>query len=968
VQLTAFVGRERELARLEQLLACTRLVTLTGPGGIGKTRLALEAVNRIRAAGGSAAAWIELAGHAGPESLPNYVCQALGISVAGGGTPAQALVASLRETNALLVIDNCEHLVAACRELAHLLLTNCPDLRILCTSREALGVAGERAWLVPALSLPNSDALPEETQDSEAVLLFADRARELMPDFELSAVNADSVARICRRLDGLPLAIELAAARINVLTPAEIAERLDDRFALLRSASRSSLSRHRTLHAAVEWSYQQLTSAERTMLERLSVFTGGFTLSAAEHVCAGGEISESVVLDMLASLVSRSLVAVQEEEGRARYRLLETIHEFAGGHLRQRQDAEITSRKHAEYMLAFLRRIEDAVILGYQAEMHQVDIEHDNLVTALSWSVRHRQGSDLGLPICWAAMWYWFHRQRWREGYRHFESALATATDPEPECRAAALHALGIFGLTAADPKCHDRLIEAERIWRTTGNKRWLGFTLLCRTVEASLRREPAEARRLVDETVAVAREVGDTWQSALTIAHALAPVLAWENRWEELKNCLIESEAGFRETGYEIGISYVQDARAFASRQLGEKKLAVTLACASLRAKPQFENRWLTGRTLKVLGAVAFDIGELDRAVRLYAAADSIHRSIGANALTEERREVNAIPEILRESMGTADFEAAWVAGQSLRFEEAVTYALEMEGLFPTDERSASPVAEIPAAGASAAHPSPSAKSEAATLVVNALGPLEILLGDRLLHAKELRHARPRELLLYLLMHPGGRTREQIGLDFWPDASPSQVKNNFHVTLHYLRKAIGSNVVRYDHGRYVINEARRFLFDVVTFERHIEEAVAILGRADVGAAERAEAARLLGEAIVLYRGPFMATEPAGDWQDEVRDRLDRLYSDGLEELAGYHESIGQHDVAADLLRRVVSRDPMREDWARRLMLALARDGRRSDALRVFERLEKELSSELGVNPERESRQLAEKIRQGALH
>ena len=961
VQLTAFVGRERELGQLRQLISHARLVTLTGPGGIGKTRLALEAVDRLIAAGRSGTYWIELASHTDPEALANYVCQALNISVAGGGTPAKALVATLQETDALLVLDNCEHLVAACRELAHLLLTNCPDLRILCTSREALGVAGERAWLVPGLSLPGSNAMPDEPGNSEAVRLFADRARELIPDFELNAANAESVARICLRLDGLPLAIELAAARINVLTPAEIAERLDDRFALLRSTSRTSLSRHRTLHAAVEWSYQQLAPKERTLLERLSVFTGGFTLGAAEFICAGGEIGQSEVLDILAALVTRSLVAVQEEDGRARYRLLETINEFAGAYLRQRDDADNTSRKHAEYILSFARRVEESIILGYQAEMHRVDIEHDNIVAALSWSARNQQGATVGLPLCWAAMWYWFHRQRWREGFRHFETALATAVDPDPECRAAALHALGIFGLTAADPECRDRLLEAERIWRTTGNNRWLGFTLLCRTVEASLRRQPAEARRLVDETIAVVKEVGDTWQSALTIAHALAPVLAWEQRWEELKNCLIESEAGFRESGYEIGISYVQDARAFAARQLGDNRLAVRLACLSLRAKPQFENRWLTGRTLKVLGAVAYGIGELDRAVRLYAAADSIHRSVGANALTEERREVNAVPALLRESMSSADFEVAWEAGCRLRFDDAVAFALEMEKLFPAGQPS---IGDSPADLVPAVRTAPAARSDSAALVVKALGPLEICRHGSLLDADTLRHARPRELLLYLLTHPAGRTREQVGLDFWPDATPAQVKNNFHVTLHYLRKAIGNDLVRYDRGRYVIDESQGIAFDVFDFERSIEEATARLNRSGATAADKAEATELLSKAMGLYRGPFMATESADDWHLEIRERLDQLYLLGLEELAGYHESIKQYGVAAELLGRVLSMDSMREDCARRLMLVLARDGKRADALRVFERVERELSSELGVHPERGLRQLADRIRQ----
>jgi len=967
VQLTAFVGRDRALSDLDQLLARSRLLTLTGPGGIGKTRLALEAVGRQVAANQASVAWVELAPHADPETLAMYVCLALGVTVAGGGSPEQALVASLREADALLVLDNCEHLVHACGELVHLLLTSCPQLRMLCTSREALGVAGERAWLVPALSLPGDDAMPDEALNSESARLFVDRARDLLPAFSLTADNAAGVARVCRRLDGLPLAIELAAARINVLTPTQIAERLDDRFGLLRSSARSSLSRHRTLHAAVEWSYLLLAGKERLLLDRLSVFAGGFTLDAAEQVCAGGAIAESEVLDTLATLVTRSLVAMQEEEGRARYRLLETIRDFALKHHQQRADADNTFRRHAEYMLAFLRRHEPAVLLGRIAETQRLDVEHENILVALAWSAQSRQGATIGLPICWSTMWYWFHRQRWRDGFRQFETALATADNPDPENRAAALHALGIFGLMSADPACRNRMVEAEHIWRSTGNKRWLGFTLLCRTVEASLRRDPAEARRLVDETMAIARDVGDVWQIALTIAHALAPVLAWEGQWDELQGRLIESENGYREVGYEIGISYVLDARAFVAAQLGDNRQAARLACESLRVMPHFENRWLAGRTLKTLGAVAFAIGQFDRATRLFGAAEAIHRGIGANPLTEERRDINAVPGKLRESMAPDDFDMAWRIGAGLSFEDAVTYALEMEELFPTDRGSAAPVVHAPQPDGSAFGPGGLPRLQTGVLEVSALGPLQVRRAGQLLGPEALRHARPRELLLYLLTHTAGRTREQIGLDFWPDASPSQVKNNFHVTLHHLRKAIGRDFIRYDRGLYLIDHRKEILFDADIFEARVGDALASLRRPGTSSGARAAAVNLLTETIELYRGPFMASEPAGDWHIPVREHLYRLYTEGVEALALHHESSGQNSRAADLLLRILSTDSTREDCARRLMLALAKDGRRSDALRVFERLEKELSLELGVSPERESRQLAESIRRGDL-
>jgi predicted ATPase/DNA-binding SARP family transcriptional activator len=951
VQLTEFVGREHDVETLLRLLPQARLLTLTGAGGSGKTRLALATVTRLRDEGEPDSAWIELASLSDPSSLATHVALALGARAEGGGSSEQAVTAVLRGRPFLLVLDNCEHLVDECARLVERLLRACPDLRVLATSREALGISGERSWLVPALSLPVEapEPTPEEVLGAESVQLFVARARDVLPDFELTAANARSVSQICRRLDGLPLAIELAAARARVLTPEQIAERLQDRFGLLTSTVRSALPRHRTLRAAVDWSYDLLPEAERVLLERLSVFSGGFTLDAAEHVCVGGSVSGSDVLDLLASLVTRSLVSMQEAEGRARYRLLETIREYAAAKLAQRPDAGAPRARHARYFMELARDAAPDLLLGRAHRLHHMDVEQDNLRAALDWSAEHEEGSAVGLPLCEALMWYWFHRQLWREGFRHFSRALESATEPEPRLRGAALHGLGLYGLYAGDPGSRARLTEAEAIWRHVGDARWLSFTLLVRTVEASLRGDPVEARGLANAAVAAARDAGDPWVVALATAHALVPVLVWEGDWQGAESALAEAERVYREHEYEIGVAYVLDARAFVTLQLGDHQGAVALAHASLRHSPLRENRWLAGRSLRILAAAAFAQGQPARAARLFGAADAMYEAIGALSLTAERRAVNQLPPRVREAMGDAAFDAEAAAGARLSFAEAVELALEGAA-----EEPRLVAATAPAHAADTEAPPP--------LAVRALGPLEITVLGALVPSEAWSYAKPRELLLYLLAHPEGRTREQIGLDFWPEASQARVKNNFHVTLHHVRKAVArSDLIRYERGRYRVALEEGVDFDAARFERLVTEAL----RGGRGARDAAAAAGALEEALSLYRGPFLETEPMGDWHLATRDRLARLHEEAWLALGTLREAAGDHPGAGEAYARLVAADPLHEEAVRRLARALARGGRRAEALRAMDRLERDLATELDAEPEAETLELAALIRRG---
>src|SRR5918997_3914016 len=342
LQLTSFVGREREIAEARDLLAEQRLLTLTGPGGCGKTRLALKAAAELAERFEDGVWLVELASLSDPALVPQTVAFALGMREQPGRLLTDTLSEYLELKKMLLVLDNCEHLVEACAQLAEALLRACPNLRILATSREALGITGETGWLVPSLSLPDPRYLPpvDELPRYEAARLFIERAAAMLPTFELTDRNAAAVARLCRGLDGIPLAIELAAARVKVLSVEQIAERLHDRFRLLTLGSRTALPRHRTLRATIDWSHDLLSEEEKVLFRRLSVFVGGFALGAAEAVCVGEDLEENEVLDLLSHLVDKSLVVMQERGGGMRYGLLETVRQYGREKLEESGEAE----------------------------------------------------------------------------------------------------------------------------------------------------------------------------------------------------------------------------------------------------------------------------------------------------------------------------------------------------------------------------------------------------------------------------------------------------------------------------------------------------------------------------------------------------------------------------------------------------------------------------------------------------
>ena len=447
--LTSLIGRERELADVARLLDRARLLSLTGAGGCGKTRLALEAARRARSAYSDGVWFVDLAAVGEPQLVADAVAEALGLEAGPAPDRGQTLVAQLRGRSLLAVLDSCEHLLAACAELVAALLTGCPRVDVLATSREPLHAHGEYTFRVPSLALPppvRGDA-PDlaELGCLPAVRLFVERAAQVRPGFRLDAGNAPGVVDVCRRLDGMPLALELAAARTAVLEPGEIVQRLGDALSML-SGGPNGLTRHQTLRGTLDWSHDLLTEPEKVLLRRLSVFSGGFTLAAVEAVCGDAPLAPPELLDLLTALVDKSLVVTEKTAAGSRYRQLETVRQFCRGKLDRAGETAQLSAAHCAFFLAFAVSRDSERATGVVIEQpRSLDREHDNLRAALRWSCAHDPETALRLV---ASLWrFWFVRGHAVEGARWVGRALAQAPEPTRP-RAAAL-----IGLTALDSR-----------------------------------------------------------------------------------------------------------------------------------------------------------------------------------------------------------------------------------------------------------------------------------------------------------------------------------------------------------------------------------------------------------------------------------------------------------------------------------------------------------------------------------
>ena len=412
-QLTSFIGREKEISAVKEELVSHRLVTLVGPGGTGKTRLSLQVAAEALGEYPQGIWFIELAALSDPELVPQAILSAMSVSEQKGKSALETLADYLRDKALLILLDNCEHLIEACAQTVQVILNAAPNVKVLASSRETLGLSGEVSWRVPSLTLPNPKQLPELDQliQYESVRLFIDRVLLISPRFAINKENAPAITQICFRLDGIPLAIELAAARVKSMSVEQIMSRLDDRFRLLTGGSRTALPRQQTLRALIDWSYDLLTDAEKLLLRRLAVFTNGWTLELAEQICADEKLHASDLLDTLAHLVDRSLAAVEEERGRMRYRILETVRQYAREKLLESGEGAELRNRHRD---AFLELVENAApeLQKDTAKewIRSLDAEQENIRSALWWSLENKCASQ-AMRMCNALDYYWDFRQ-----------------------------------------------------------------------------------------------------------------------------------------------------------------------------------------------------------------------------------------------------------------------------------------------------------------------------------------------------------------------------------------------------------------------------------------------------------------------------------------------------------------------------------------------------------------------------
>jgi non-specific serine/threonine protein kinase len=702
--VTRFVGREREIAGVHEWLARARLVTLVGPGGIGKTRLALEAAWQAAGAYPDGVWLIELASLADPDLVAQAVAAALGVREEGGRPLLETLAGWVEGKQLLLVLDNCEHLVEACARLAQRLLGAGAGLRVLATSREALEVGGEAVWSVSALELPAEEAAP--SLDCEAARLFVDRATLARPGFDVAGPTAPVVAAICRRLEGIPLAIELAAARVKALSVEQILSRLDDRFRLLSCGNRTAATRQQALRATLDWSYRLLEEEERALLRRLSVFSGGWTLSAAERVAScelrvaseeGGHTSTHSglttrnsqlatpfaaddVLDGLTRLVNKSLVVVQDARREARYSMLETIREYASEHLRAAGEAEIVRRAHAEYFLALGEAAEPELTGARAAEwVERLEAEHDNVRAALGWLAEHDAEACLRLASIVRILWH-VHGHL-REGRRWLEAALERSPAAPAGVRLAALRGNGDLARQQGDfgaaRACFE---ESMRIAGEAGDERQIAWSSHGLGILAMQQGDLAVSRAYFEKSLASGKEVEDD----LLIAHAfncLGEVARLESRWTDAHTLYEQAVAVNRGSGYQDGLGVVLCNLGSVLYEVGDLRKARACYGEALAISQALGNKGATAWSLDGLGAVAAMEGASARAARLAGAAEALREAIGYELDPADRAFRDRYLQEVRERLGEAGLEAALGDGRALTSEQAVSIALDAEG-----------------------------------------------------------------------------------------------------------------------------------------------------------------------------------------------------------------------------------------------------------------------------------------------
>ncbi|HEV8553869.1 MAG TPA: tetratricopeptide repeat protein [Casimicrobiaceae bacterium] len=677
-QVTSFIGREHELAEIAKSLGNTRLLTLLGVGGIGKTRLSLQVAADVLDDFPDGVWFVELASLADAQFVPQAVASVLGVKEEAGRPVIEALQKHVKDRRLLLILDNCEHLVEACADVVKQLLQSGPRLKILASSREHLHVNGETTYPVPALAVPDPSRTitPEALTQYESVRLLVDRAVAAQPAFHVTEQNAPAISEICRRLDGIPLAIELAAARVRALSVENIAARLNDRFRLLTSGTRTALPRQQTLRALIDWSYDLLDDRERAVLQRLAVFAGGWTLEAAEAVCVGGDVREYDVLDLLTNLVEKSLVVLEAVGGR--YRLLDTVRQYAQERLDESDDADQVRTRHLAFYLALAESASPKLEGPEQgAWLAQLDVERENLLSAHAWCDRAEGGAELGLRLVFSVKLYLIYRGLPALLDRVTLEALARAGAQERSlARCRALHTAGQLGLLMGrygDAQAY--LEESLVIAREIGDLGRVAAVLQALGTASTGQGDMVTARAHFEEALALTRGLGNKRELAAA-TNALAQLHRMEGELdtaEPLYEKVLALARGL-EDRESIAIGLLNLAMVSIGRGSGDRAQAMLLEVLAIAR--EIGSKPAGHCALEVSAGLGASRKEWERAALFFGAAEAQTAQMGLQRDPADEAFLAPLIAKAREALGEGAFAAVEAAGRALAYEGAMEEA----------------------------------------------------------------------------------------------------------------------------------------------------------------------------------------------------------------------------------------------------------------------------------------------------
>ncbi|MEV0145623.1 MULTISPECIES: LuxR C-terminal-related transcriptional regulator [unclassified Nonomuraea] len=695
-ELTSFVGRRQDIAEVKRLLAGSRLVTLAGVGGVGKSRLALRVAAEVRRAFRDGVCLVELAALESSGVLAQAVIESLRIVDHSSREPMDVLADHLRDRQILMVLDNCEHLLHECAVLAATLVRAAPGLRILATSRQALGAPGEQTMVVPALTVPGMNGQRpggEPPECSDAMLLFAERARAVVPGFEITDANREAVTRICRGLDGIPLAIELAAVRLRVISAEQLLTRLEDRFGLLTTGSRARLPRQQTLRALIDWSHALCTEQERLLWARLSVFSGSLDLEAAEYVCAGDGIVAEEIVDVVIGLVEKSILLREEHGSMVRFRLMETIRQYGRDRLRESGEEAELRRRHRVWYHDLATRMHQAWFGPDQVTWYQLmRLEHDNVRSALDYCVSTPGEAEAGMTLAAALRYYWIAADSPREGRGWLDRLLAVDAAPvRARARALCVDArLAVlqsdFGVAAG------LLAECRELGRKLGDDGIAGAAAYVEGLAAVLRSDLPEALGLLGEALECGRVTGDQMlvvNSLIYLGTARSLLGRADEAVDSFEECLrlcdTRRERWFRSyTLWTYGIEVWKQ---------GDTRRAVEMEREAIRLKEPFKDPLGIALCAEALAWMAAGEGDGRRAATLLGALEEMRRAFGGPLFGHLSHYHDACEQAARAAIGDRRFETACRKGATMTPAQVIAYALRDDRRTGERPRDSSPL-----------------------------------------------------------------------------------------------------------------------------------------------------------------------------------------------------------------------------------------------------------------------------------